>query len=298
MDSTPTRSKSKASGIETLMPAAIAAVSDCTVLAQGEASELQAVLPSLPVSAALRKLVNSWSAKLEQESVGALAVLQELQAAAESGALNAAEVVHVLTEIDARTMDALSQLADLVGACEKEAEAEPRCEPVYVRLVEMTARLMRAFERAQVTIRSLRDAMPRRDKLGRLIPNRVAADGSAVVLEVGAEGGSLTLIGREDPESGAWRFARVTNDQSEALFGELRDQPIQAPDLSKIAWVDGWEAGLKLLDRYPWARLYPLYVHPGFVEQVRAAVKEQLEEGGPLDSYKAEKWESVLGAAA
>ena len=53
-----------------------------------------------------------------------------------------------------------------------------------------------------------------------VLPVRVAADGSVVIVQVGAEGGDLTLIGREGSEGG-WQFARVTNDQSEALFGEV-----------------------------------------------------------------------------
>jgi hypothetical protein len=48
------------------------------------------------------------------------------------------------------------------------------------------------------------------------------------------------LIGGEGPD-GVWRFARITNDQSEAQFGE-EDVPITAPDPSSLKWVDGWEA--------------------------------------------------------
>ena len=65
-----------------------------------------------------------------------------------------------------------------------------------------------------------------------------------------------------------WRFARITDDQSEALLGEV-DVPITAPDLSALQWVHGWEAGLALMDRYPWAQLHAVYVHPEFVERER-----------------------------
>jgi hypothetical protein len=67
----------------------------------------------------------------------------------------------------------------------------------------------------------------------------------------------------------------MTNDQTEALFGE-EDVPITGPALTTLAWVDGWEAGLSLMDRYPWVRLHPVYVHPDFVERVRTAVEERL----------------------
>jgi len=40
--------------------------------------------------------------------------------------------------------------------------------------------------------------------------------------------------------------------------------PITAPDLSALQSVHGWEAGLALMDRYPWAQLHAVYVHPEF----------------------------------
>ncbi len=100
-----------------------------------------------------------------------------------------------------------------------------------------------------------------------------------MVLEVGAEGGSLTLVGREIDDR-AWRFARITNDQSEALFGEV-DVPTIAPDLTSLTWVDGWEAGLSLMDRYPWVRLHPVYVHPEFGQRLRVAVEQRLADLDP-----------------
>ena len=149
-------------------------------------------------------------------------------------------------------------------------------------VIETAGRLLQRFQQAQAATKALRDAMLRR-----------AADGSLVVLEVGAEGGSVTLIGREGAD-GAWRFARITIDQSWALLGEA-DVPITAPDLTSLVWVDGWEAGLTLMDRYPWARLHPVYVHPEFVERVRAAVEERLRGVGTSHAeYAAGKWERLF----
>jgi hypothetical protein len=37
---------------------------------------------------------------------------------------------------------------------------------------------------------------------------------------------------------------------------------------SQDVWVPDWEAVLRLLDRWPWARLYPLHVHPDFSDVV------------------------------
>jgi hypothetical protein len=120
----------------------------------------------------------------------------------------------------------------------------------------------------------------------------VAADGSVVILRAGAEGGDVTLIGRTT-DMGTWAFARVTDDQTEALFGES-GVPIEAPPTPKSDdWVESWDDGLRLMDRYKWARLHPLYVHPAFVERVRVAVEERLANE-PQDHWTEsarEKWE-------
>jgi len=105
----------------------------------------------------------------------------------------------------------------------------------------------------------------------------------------------VTLIGREN-DDGAWRFARITIDQSEVLFGEADVEVSPPPVLRPEDWVEGWEAGLALMDRYPWVRLSPQYVHPDFVERVRAAVEERLKD---VDASTAEdvrwRWGRVLG---
>ena len=276
--------------IETLLPAAMAAVTECAAQVQTEATSLQEQLKTLRVPALLSDEAAALALSLDAEAVGALAVLQELRPATASGYLNAAEVLRVLTEIDARLIGALAGLADLSGRLEKAAETDERCEPAFVLVIETAGRLLQRFQQAQAATQALRAATVR----GRgSAPVRVAADGSVVVLEVGAEGGSVTLIGRED-ETDEWRFARITIDQSWALLGEA-DVEITAPDLTSLVWVDGWEAGLTLMDRYPWARLHPVYVHPDFVERVRVAVEQRLAGANERDAATArEKWEWVF----
>ena len=118
-----------------------------------------------------------------------------------------------------------------------------------------------------------------------------------VILEVGAEGGAVTLVGRR-VESGEWQFARITDDQTEALFGESGVEVTPPPALESLKWVDSWEEGLRLMDRYPWVRLHPVAVHPEFAERVRAAVDERLAALGPGGSteYRREKWERLFKA--
>ena len=277
--------------LEARLPAAIAAVTECAAQVQAEATVLQEQLKTLRVPALLSDEAAALALSLDAEAVGALAVLQELRAATESGYLNAAEVLRVLTEIDARMMGALADLVELSGRLEKAAETDGRCEPAFALEIEAAGRLLQGFRKAQAATQALRTATTR---VRRAALERVAADGSVVVLEVGAEGGSLTLIGREG-EDGAWRFARITIDQTEALFGETDVEISPPPALQPGDWVEGWEAGLQLMDRYPWAQLHAVYVHPEFVARVRVAVEERLHGIDTSNAqYAAEKWERLF----
>ena len=82
------------------------------------------------------------------------------------------------------------------------------------------------------------------------------------VLQVGAEGGSIRLIGQRITTG--WRFCYSLLDQSARLLDE------GDPDVRRQSrWVRDWNDALTLLDRYPWAtRLAPLNVHPDFAERV------------------------------
>ena len=127
----------------------------------------------------------------------------------------------------------------------------------------------------------------------------VAADGRVVILKVGAAGGSVTLVGRIGA-GGQWQYARITKDQTEALLGESGDGVVRAPVVESLEWVDGWDEALRLMDRYPWARLHPVAVHPEFVDRVRVAVEARLTAEPPHRSVERErwKWERLLKQAA
>ena len=276
------------------MESAMAAVTECAAQVQAEATSMQEQLKTLRVPALLSDEASALALSLDAEAVGALAVLQELRAATDSGYLNAAEVLRVLTEIDARLIGALAGLADLSGRLEKAAETDERCEPAFVLVIETAGRLLQRFQQAQGATQALRAATVRGR---RTAPVRVAPDGSVVVLEVGAEGGSVTLIGREN-DDGEWRFARITIDQSEVLFGEADAEVSPPPVLRPEDWVEGWEAGLALMDRYPWVRLHPVTAHPDFVERVRVAVEERLANVDQSSAEGArEKWEWMFERA-
>ena len=91
----------------------------------------------------------------------------------------------------------------------------------------------------------------------------------------------------------------MTDDQTEALFGEIGDGVIEAPSFDEPEWVETWDDGLRLMDRYHWARLHPLSVHPAFVERVRVAVEERLAKE-PQDHWTEcarGKWERLFKQA-
>lgn len=151
-----------AKDLEKRLPAALAAVTGCASDVLSEAAGLQARLPTLKLTGELQGEVRSLAQSLDQEAAGAVGVLEELRSAAESGALNAAEVVRVLTEIDARMMNVLSRFGDVSALLEKAAESDEQLEPAYVFVVETAARLLQRFEVAQAATQTLRDAMVRR----------------------------------------------------------------------------------------------------------------------------------------
>lgn len=124
----------------------------------------------------------------------------------------------------------------------------------------------------------------------------VEADGGVVILKVGAAGGSVTLVGRKAGAT-TWQFARITVDQSEDLLGEADGKVPGPPAPTALEWVASWEEALQLMDRYPWARLHPLAVHPEFAERVRVAMEKRLAvqpQGSDTERVRG-KWERVLG---
>jgi hypothetical protein len=87
-----------------------------------------------------------------------------------------------------------------------------------------------------------------------------------LILEVGGEGGGITLYGANTGTG--WVFCLAVVDQSLLLTGE--DRAIQ--HISKF--VHGLEDALALMDHYPWPQLTPLFVHPDFrIEMLRVVSK-------------------------
>jgi hypothetical protein len=101
-------------------------------------------------------------------------------------------------------------------------------------------------------------------------PDRVEA--VEVILDVGGEGGALTIEGTRT--ANGWHFRAIRNEYalSDFLSGEDRDG---FEFWSGSGWLASWDRALSLFDKYPWHRLYPVQVHPDFRRQVWAAVEER-----------------------
>lgn len=96
-----------------------------------------------------------------------------------------------------------------------------------------------------------------------------------VILELGAEGGSLTLYGNRDA-AGQWKFWTQTD---ETTMNELLDEE----DLRGLGSlvktcesVSSLPEAFALLDKYPWRGMTPLQVHPEF----RLAILHDVQERG------------------
>jgi hypothetical protein len=93
-----------------------------------------------------------------------------------------------------------------------------------------------------------------------------------VIIELGAEGGSLALYGFRTERG--WSFTMEVIDRTPEFTAE---DPIQ----KKSGVVDLWDAALELLDQYPWAKLSPISIHHDFEQHIWAAVQEQLRATEP-----------------
>jgi hypothetical protein len=117
---------------------------------------------------------------------------------------------------------------------------------------------------------------------------------SEVIIEVGAEGGSVTLYGIRTDRG--WLFSREVIDSGYVFIDE-------GPTVQhKTAVVDTWEAALALLDQYPWATLYPISIHPDFMQIILVAMQERLRNNPEISKLDAadinaalKHWREVYG---
>ncbi len=96
-----------------------------------------------------------------------------------------------------------------------------------------------------------------------------------VILEVGTEGGSITLLGKRQGDD--WLFTIDMLDSSH-LFLDEDDGAGESINHQYIA--NSLEAALTLMDRWPWHRFHPITIHPEFSERVFAEARSRLTTDG------------------
>ena len=114
-----------------------------------------------------------------------------------------------------------------------------------------------------------------------------------VILEIGAEGGALTILGNPNP-TGGWRFVAKRNEAAAFdMLSEEDQKDLQHYDRSGS--VDSLAAALRLFDRYPWHRLFPLEVHPDFQEEILDAVVARYESENDSEQWRLPDWKKLCG---
>jgi hypothetical protein len=107
---------------------------------------------------------------------------------------------------------------------------------------------------------------------------------SEAIVELGAEGGSITLSGFRTERG--WSFWREVTDWSPELIDEERIQ-------HESAVVGSWEAALKILDGYDWWRLSPIRIHPAFKQKIWVAVQKRLRSATGISQRELENWHEL-----
>jgi hypothetical protein len=108
-----------------------------------------------------------------------------------------------------------------------------------------------------------------------------------LVLKVGAAGGSLSVWSVNAKDS-TRSFVVITDESTLKDFLNKEDAS-GITFKSKTALQRSFADALDVLGRYPWHRLYPLFVHPDFIDPVLKAVESL---GG---EEEANRWQQILG---
>lgn len=104
-----------------------------------------------------------------------------------------------------------------------------------------------------------------------------------IILKVGAAGGSLTLFGVKSPD-GQWKFFQECNEIAAYDLLSEEDRAGITP-ISRTPYMYSIEEALLSLCRYPWFKLFPMEVHPDFLDTI---LKEVKRLGG---HSQVERWE-------
>jgi hypothetical protein len=284
---------------------ALQGLSDCTLVMQENAMYVERELPNVRMSDENLARTRAVCQSLIAARGDVYRIYSELDGGTIATAADRAVLMETAYRAVSRIHQSLLELADLVPALDADVDKDVGSAAASILVVESAGNILRAYNQSKAACDEMQAAI-------RAWPHEVArtpdpgaaasleydlpAVGQAVtVLQVGAEGGDVTLFGRRRSD-GEWQFARVTNDQSYALLGEVDVAVSPTPAIDSLKWVENWDEALQLMDRYPWARLHPVQVHPAFFERVRLAVDARLVRAPPdrFTEYAREKWDSLF----
>jgi hypothetical protein len=110
--------------------------------------------------------------------------------------------------------------------------------------------------------------------------------GREIVLQVGAEGGSLTIV-RYHVSGEKWQFAIIRDESILVDFLGKEDNEDLFEALDSIAT---FEDAIALMNKYPWPNLYPLVVHPEYANRVMEIIERS---GNPRAK---DRWKDILGS--
>jgi GTP diphosphokinase / guanosine-3',5'-bis(diphosphate) 3'-diphosphatase len=157
---------------------------------------------------------------------------------------------------------------------ERRSEYLAWAEKVVAGCRHVNTRLDRAFDQA------ITQAM----EMLKLAPALMA--GQEVILQIGVEGGKLTLYGSRT--ASGWLFSLNVYDCTPLLLDE--GGPADQHTSSRVT---SWADAIALLDAYPrWPEFYPLAIHPDFRKQVWKEVEGRLRDAG-RDPYHVDQWRRV-----
>ena len=105
------------------------------------------------------------------------------------------------------------------------------------------------------------------------------------ILEIAAEGGKITLNGKQH-EDGRWFFTRITDESVLAELFAADDDLTSAPHTNSGV-VEGWTKGIQLMND-AWPQLYPQKIHPEFREIIWDSVVKKSK-----DTLRLHEWASV-----
>jgi hypothetical protein len=94
------------------------------------------------------------------------------------------------------------------------------------------------------------------------------------ILEVGAEGGSLTLFGNRD-DAGQWRFWTQTDETTMNYLLDEEDLRGLGSLVNASESVSSLTEAFVLLDKYPWHCMVPLQVHPEFLTVILSEIQKR-----------------------